>query len=58
MEKVFCGGYELFIFRETQNSASQAVISLVVLWEKAKLDMTPRSPFQLKLLCNYICMQY
>lgn len=54
MEKVFCGSYEIFIFRETQNSTGQAQISLVVLWEKVKPDMTPRSPFQLKLLSNYI----
>lgn len=58
MEKVFRGGYEIFIFRETKNSTGQALISLAVLWEKAKPDMTPRSPLQPKLLCNYICMQY
>lgn len=58
MEKVFSGGYEIFNFRETQNSTGQALISLGVLWEKAKPDMTPQSPFQPKLLCNYICAQY
>lgn len=44
MEKVFCRGYEISILRETQNSTGQVLISLVVLWEKAKPDMTPRSP--------------
>lgn len=55
MEKVFRGGYEIFIFRETKNSTGQALISLAVLWEKAKPDMTPRSPLRNYYAIIFVC---
>jgi len=61
MEQVFYGGYEISTLSEMQNSTGQALINLfqlVMLWAEARPVVISRGPFQPKLLCDSIRLQY
>lgn len=61
MVQVSYSDYEISILGEIQNATGQALttlIQLAELWEEARPDVTSRGPFQPKLFCDYICLQY